>query len=205
MGWRLWVAWVVASAVGFALAGAGLHFPGSFPVGSGVNATFDGGAAVVGAVLGAVSGLAVGALQWLVLRGRVARAALWIPATALGVAFTHALGDGLPAVVDYGPIGVVGGAVMGAAQFAVLGSRSRRAATRWVLASAVGLAAGIAFGLVAAEATGVMRQTWTPAVGAQQHALVSGITGLVWGAVTGAALVRHLQAAAREAPTAARA
>lgn len=40
-GWRLWVAWVVASAVGFALIGAIAHFPGSIPVGTG--ATFDAG------------------------------------------------------------------------------------------------------------------------------------------------------------------
>lgn len=93
-GWQLWLMWVAASVAGFALIGVIAHFPGSFPVGSGVNTTF---------------------------------------------------------------------------------------------------AAGSAFGLAVADASGLLRLPWTPAVGAQQHALVSGIAGLVWGALTGGLLVRSLR------------
>lgn len=176
--------WVAASTVGFAIAGAILHFPGSFPPGSG-ELTFQPGAAVGGAVMGFVSGLVPGALLWWAARPR----ASWmlIPATALGVGLCHALGDGLPANVDYLFIGLAAGAVLGFAQLRSF--RDPPDTIVYVAGSALGLAAGLTVGLAAAGATGLMAQAWTPSVGAQQHTLVSAIAGAFWAFATGRALL----------------
>jgi hypothetical protein len=97
-----------------------------FPIG-GAAATLLVGPieSVAAAVLaGAVAGAVIGAAQWLVLRRRLAVSALWVPATAAGMALGLALGQlllgdsttQLPLLLR----GLVVGAVIGAAQAALL-------------------------------------------------------------------------------------
>jgi hypothetical protein len=177
--------WIGASVAGFALAGAVLHFPGSFPVGSGGTA-FQPQAAVVGLVMGAVSGAVAGVLLWWAIRPRASL--MLIPATALGFAVSHALGDGLPATFDYLVIGLAAGVVMGIAQLRAF--RGPPDSLLYITGSALGLAAGLILGLAIAQALGLMGQAWTPALGALQHVLVCTIAGGVWGWSTGRRLFR---------------
>ena len=75
--------WSLATMVGFLFAALGTHFPGSFPVGSGVVTTFDTNAALFGLVIGGVGGAVIGTLQWLVLRWWLGVTWPWLAATAL--------------------------------------------------------------------------------------------------------------------------
>ena len=100
VGVGLWFLWVLASTVGFAFGGFAFHFPFGFPVGTLVS--FDPGAAVVGFVQGALTGLVIGTLQWLVLRHWFSGAGWWVLATAVGVAVVHAIGDPYPLLWRFG-------------------------------------------------------------------------------------------------------
>jgi hypothetical protein len=178
------IAWMTAATIGFAVAGAAFHFPGSYPVGSG-GLGLQPSAAAVGGIMGAVSGAIAGALLWAVARRR---ATWWlIPATAAGFGVTHALGDGLPWTIPYALIGLVGGAAIGAAQSRALTPPPEPVS--YTIGSALGLAAGVVVGIAAVEGLGLMAQPWTPALGAQQHAISSAVAGLLWSFSTGRRLV----------------
>ena len=84
--------------------------------------------ALLGAALGTAMGVALGGLQWLVLRGRVAHAALWIPlsaaAWALGMVPAMVVATAPTGPVPVGELlllGALGGLLMGAAVGAVTG------------------------------------------------------------------------------------
>ena len=165
--------------LGYMFAGVGGHFPGSFPVGSGVVATFDASAAATGLIFGAVTGLVIGTLQWLVLRAWLGVAWPWLVATALAVAVTHALGDGLPSSWEYPPIAVVGGLVMAGSHWLALRGRPDRR----VLAIASG--AAFAFGVMLGVAAGDPRSAdWQTA-----HLVASAVAGAVVGVAVGTALL----------------
>lgn len=132
------VAWVGLTLIGFVLA-AGVHFPGTLD---------DVGLELGPLVLGAVTGIVIGALQLPVLRGLVRPLWLWTLATAAGIAVTHALGDGVSAEVGYVPVALIGGAATGALQAALLRSPLWAAAT--TLAFVVGIVGGHALGLALA-------------------------------------------------------
>lgn len=172
--------WIAASTIGFAIAGVVFHFPGSFPVGSG-GTELQPSAALVGGIQGAISGAIAGALMWWAVRPLASP--MLIAATSLGFAVMHALGDGLPASVDYALIGLAGGATLGIAQERTFAQRP--GAVRFVIGSALGVAAGIVIGLALIEALGLTRQTWTPAIGATQHGIVAALTGVLWSWSTG--------------------
>ena len=109
-GWRFWLLWVLASAVGWAVGWA---------VVSAVFGTIVDWA--VGWAVGrAMRGAVVGAAQWLVLRRQVRRAGWWILASTVGWTVGRAMG----LVVFGASFGVVEetvfGAVVGAAQWLVL-------------------------------------------------------------------------------------
>ena len=97
-----------------------------FPIGGAAATALAGPIETVGAaaLAGAVAGGVIGGAQWLVLRRRLPLTALWVPATAggmaLGLALGHALlGDAttaLPLLVR----GLAVGAAIGAAQAALL-------------------------------------------------------------------------------------
>lgn len=173
--------WVAASAVGYAVIGYAFHFPGSFPVGGGAI-TIQTAAGLYGAFIGTVSSLIVGALLWWSVRPN----ASWrlIPATALGLGLCHALGDGLPYTIDYLPIGLFAGAVMGVLQVGTF--RQRPDPLMYVVGSALGLGAGLSLGLPGASA--LLGLAPTPAGYEVLHALVSAIAGAAWALATSRAL-----------------
>jgi hypothetical protein len=78
----------------------------------------------LGAALGGglIAGLGIGAAQWLVLRRRLPHAALWIPATGLGLAVGLAAGSSLVSYETELPDLVLQGALSG------LGAAALRAA-----------------------------------------------------------------------------
>jgi hypothetical protein len=78
VGW-----WVVASIVGFTIA---------FPLTKTLFGELSHGLLVAGGA-GGVVGAIVGALQWLVLRGRVGRTGWWVLASTLAWAFSALLGE----------------------------------------------------------------------------------------------------------------
>jgi hypothetical protein len=74
-------------------------------------------AALVGFIFGAVSGLIISSLQWLILRSWTPRARLWIPLNILGFGLVHTLND----AVTYLPLPlplllVIGGILVGIPQ-----------------------------------------------------------------------------------------
>ena len=174
------ILWALVSTAGFTLVGAALHFP---PFG---GETFDGGAAAFGALLGAISGVLVGALQRPLLRRLVPGARGWVLATTIGFAAMHAIGDGVPSSVA--TVTLTGGAVLGAMQWAILRRFFSRAAW-WIPATLSSLFIGSTLGLGAAWSLGLM--AWTgPAGWGAQHAFVSAVGGLLVGLTTGWLMVR---------------
>ena len=164
VGWRLWLLWVLASVGGWGVGGVVLG-----PVFSVVEPAF--GLLVGGAAVGAIGGAALGVLQWLVLRGQLARAGWWIVASTVGW------------TVGGVSFGLVGGALAGFLQWLVLRGQLARAGW-WIAASTVGWAIGpviVLFGGVIGEMDAVLIVLLV--------AVLWGIGGLVGGAITGAVLV----------------
>ena len=97
-----------------------------FPIGGAAATLLVGPIESVGAALiaGAVAGGVIGAAQWLVLRRRIPLSALWVAATAGGMAVGMALGQVLLGdSTTMQPLllrGLVVGAAVGAAQVALL-------------------------------------------------------------------------------------
>jgi hypothetical protein len=97
-----------------------------FPIGGAAATLLVGPIESIGAALiaGAVAGAAIGGAQWLVLRRRLPLSALWVPATAAGMALGMALGQillgdstaQLPLLLR----GLIVGGVIGAAQAVLL-------------------------------------------------------------------------------------
>jgi hypothetical protein len=125
-GWR----WV---AVAFAFPIAGYI---GWKLGGHVDAV---GAAVVG---GALTGAGIGAVQWWAAGGALGRPAVWIIASVGGYAVGLAAGAALvgydTGLGDLALMGLVSGAVLGAAQALVLAREGRRGlAVPWALAMPV--------------------------------------------------------------------
>jgi hypothetical protein len=135
--------------------GWGAAFLG-FPIGGAAATLLVGPIETVGAavIAGAAAGGVIGGAQWLVLRWRLPLSALWVPATAggmaLGMALGHVLlGDAmtqLPLLLR----GLIAGAVIGAAQAVLLRGIlptpilwAAVVALGWPLAWAVSAAIGI--------------------------------------------------------------
>lgn len=144
LDWRLWLWWVVAGVVGWA-AGWGLGWS-EVEFWSVDIAAAEYGGVVVGVTV-------VGALQWLMLRQRMARAAWWIVASLVsgvvagGVIYGVGGDAGFTAEVtrdlDVGWVVEAGlyGAVLGVLQWLVL-RRQVALSGLWVVASTVGWIVG---------------------------------------------------------------
>ncbi len=133
VGWRLWLWWVLASTVGWAVGG---------PVGVAVGSSGD--IIVAGYVGVAVGGIVAGELQWLVLRRQVAGAGWWVLASTVAAAVVGVVVFGVGVVsADVGWVGGAGlfGTVVGVLQWLVLRRQVARAGW-WVLASTVGWVVG---------------------------------------------------------------
>lgn len=139
VGWRFWLAWVLASIFGYvvgALLGMYVAY-GFFD-----RDVFD---ATIGITAGIVMGATAGCLQWVVLREKVARAGAWILASTLGFTITlgtlGAIGIG-ESNESYVMAGLLFAAVFGVAggvlQWLVLRRAGIARAGLWVAASIIG-------------------------------------------------------------------
>jgi predicted Ser/Thr protein kinase len=217
--WVVWVGWLLATALGWA-AGWAVGAPISELVARPIGETGAMLAAETlgGAVAWGTLGLMTGVAQWLVLRRHMSNAGWWVPASVIGWAVAGSVRwsqgplteeilsgyfrmfeeMGLPWLIPLSAI-VVGlmfdgvmGLVVGVAQRPVLKPHVERAG-RWVLISAVALAAGaVAMGLLA----------WAIDRPGQEvmYRVAPVIGGIVPGALLASGLVR-LMPPGRDEPT----
>ena len=83
------LAWIVATTIGLIVGGFVLHFPGSFG-----EAAWQPVAMLFGAILGFMTGVAVGLVQWAGLRLRRRSGLRLLCWMGVGIAITHGLEDG---------------------------------------------------------------------------------------------------------------
>lgn len=198
---RLWVGgttigWLAGFIVGLNVASSLEPLIGTGPV-QGVLAY---------SVLGAFLGLAVGLIQWQVLRRRVSRSGAWVAASAAGLGIAGGAGYGLAVLIfgysqdleDLGSLAAIvgwtlvtasGGAIIGLLQRRVLRSQVRRAGS-WVVASTVGW--GLSTAAMGTVVVASFEIVGDPNPGPLRvlGALVA--AGIVLGVTTGAAIVRRL-------------
>ena len=161
------VAWAIAPIAGLAVAGMAFHFPGS------VSSGWDVSALIIGTLLGGVSGLLVGLLQAVSLRGAVGRLGRHVWTMGVIVGATHGAYDGSPYLGAALQIGA--GIVAAAAVWLLLGERRPT-----VLGGvAIGWAVGLMLGAFTTQRLG-MPWSDTPLGWSTEH-LASGIvTGLIF-------------------------
>jgi len=167
--WRFWAGW-------------GLAFVG-FPLGGLAATALVGGVTtpVEGVIGGAATGAVIGLAQWLALRRRLALTPWWIAATAVGMGVGLALGIALFGTDTAGitlPLrGLVTGASIGIAQFALLRGNTARAFV-WPIV----VACSWAIGWLVTRAVGVdLALQWSVfgAAGALTFQLLTGLA-LAW-------------------------
>jgi hypothetical protein len=132
----LWLAWFLASLIGYAL---GMVLGASMAYSVFDSDTFDG---TMGVTLGIVMGTIGGFAQWVVLRDRFAGAGWWILASALGFAMVFSMGGTVrpnenPAMIGI-RMAIAFGLVAGVPQWIILRQKVTRAGW-WVLANMLGL------------------------------------------------------------------
>ena len=177
--WALWLSWMLASVFTYTLVGIAFHFPSGFPPNNGES--FNAFALFVGALQGAFTGLVIGSLQALILHRYFTGVRLWIYASVVSLAITHAIGDALPDSIALPIIQVIGGALLGTTQWFVLKNQALNAVV-WILASAIAWFAGLTLGLAVMQQVGAGWQSG--------HIIVGLITGVTVAAITSALLVR---------------
>jgi hypothetical protein len=170
------VAWVVATCIGLFAGGFAFHFPGSFGI-----PFWDPVAVIFGAILGFMTGVGVGLVQWAALllpRGPGGRLLL---AMGVGNAVTHGLNDGAPWSVGLLVVSIVSGLAMAGAFVAILGERRPAA----VAACFIGWAGGL---MIAPQVTAALHMPWeeTPVGWSMEHAVAGLVVGLIWGGLTAA-------------------
>jgi hypothetical protein len=192
VGWGFWLQWALASAVGM-FVGFSLGFLVTDSIPDVLGRWF--GFSVFGIVLG----VAVGILQWFILRRYLSVAGWWVLASAVGglgifqagliFGFSTFFGPYESLVAFLGWIGIasLGWLVTGTLQWLVLRGKVSRAGW-WVLASTVGWAL---------SATVTRTIPWGVEPKDALWALV--VAGVVWGMVTGGALVWLLRQPVPEA------
>jgi hypothetical protein len=188
VGWGFWLQYTLASTLGmFVGFFLGFLLMAIIPDILGKWLAFS--------VFGIVLGVAVGILQWIVLRRRVSGAGWWVFASAVGGLGIFQAGVFFGFSTSYasfgalfGWIGIValGGVVTGALQWLVLRGQVSRAGW-WVLASTVGWVLSV---------MGVRALPWGTDDSDALWGMV--VTGLVLGVVTGGVLVWLLRQPAQK-------
>ena len=217
LGRGLWVRWVLANVVGFAVGGAigGNIARAMGQPQYGVEQTTEAvltATRISGAAL-AVWGAAIGAAQWLVIRRELRLASWWIPATSAGWALAGVIAGILTGLMggavtgvgrDVGAWGFVVAAAVGILalgflpvtfQWVIL-RRQVEGARRWLLGAAgafivaAGLAAGIVrWGMV--NVIGLLQPEDFPS--AKAWVAFGTVVGMIYGAMTATVLGRLLR------------
>jgi hypothetical protein len=196
--WSTWFLWVFACTAGTVVGGL-------TSVALEVYVLKDMLEVAAAAISWAVFGAIVGMMQWLLLRLRTDRAGWWVLISALGLALCSPIRpfvllsanplDWVDFFITFGlvgsvTVGAIIGTVIGATQWLVLRKWLHRAGW-WVLASVVGLAVCAAVfdivGLSVFVTVGYFFGTITSV------ALVGGLVGVIFGAITGTVMVWLLQ------------
>jgi hypothetical protein len=208
-----WLGWTIATAMGSiigAVVGGALITVWLHPFAP-VSSPLAAAAIAVPRTAGALGvwGVGIGILQALLLRGQLAGALWWPVATASGWAVAGALSGALPVTgavtgrgIDIGPLGFVAvgmvtvlaiGLLSGLFQWWILRHQVDRASW-WMWANAGGIAlailvAALILGLV--SAVGWLKPEDFPS--AQAWGVAGAAVGLVYGVVSGQAVIRVLR------------
>ena len=178
LNWRFGLWWVLATALGWVVG---------FTICEGVKSALLSIRSSIGAPDGALIGTGIGLVQWLVLSRYLPRAGWWIPATILGFAIGKAAGDSLAGhitgLLGFALGGAMIGFLVGIAQWCVLSKKIPKPGW-WILASAVGWAAGWTIINIMDESAGGPISTIY---------LIGALGAAVAGLITGAAMVRLSQ------------
>jgi hypothetical protein len=169
------ILWIGATVIALVVSGFLLHFPGNLG-----EPTLQPVAAVVGAILGAVNGVAVAIGQWVALGG-AARLGALVRWNVVAIGATHALNDGLPVSMGAALVAVLAGIAMSASYAAILGERRPVP----VLLIGVAWAFGLFVALTQSSALGFPRDE-TPIGWATDHAIEGLFVGLIWAPVAAA-------------------
>ena len=162
-------AWAAATIIGLAIGGFAFHFPGS------ISPSWDFSALIFGTLFGGVTGLMVGVLQGLALRGAVTGLGRHVWTMGVIVGATHGAYDG--SRYPGAPLEIGAGIVAAGAVWLLLGER--RAG---VLAGvAIGWSAGL---IVAARTTASLGMPWseTPVGWSTEHMVAGVVTGTIFAA-----------------------
>jgi hypothetical protein len=158
IGWRFWLWWMVASITGGGASVLVWLTVGAVLEAAGVDLDTPRNvvAALFPAALGAAFGTPFGTAQWLVLRRHLSRAGWWILATALGYGIVFWLGFNLfprgnitelaftEQILLGGALGALIGVPSGVLQWLLVLRRQLNQSSRWVLASGLSWAIGVA-------------------------------------------------------------
>lgn len=175
-GWILPTAWFVVTAFGVVLSGFLFHFPGAFPPNNGEALNLN----PVGALVnGLGTGVLVGSLQaWLLLRSGLS-AWRWLLGSAVALFVVHALGDMLPDSVALPLMMVLGGWLLGLAQWWATGWPVRVGLV-WTAVTGIVWAATFWAGVQ----LGYIQEDWRAA-----HVIVAAVVGTGVGASTAGMLL----------------
>lgn len=143
--WLSFSQWVILTTLSY-IPGADLHYQTSAPVVPFRWQDVLVFPALTGFLFGAVSGLIISTLQWLVLKRAAPHTRLWIPLNMLGFGLVHALNDSLPTMPLPFPLLLgAGGLIVGLCQYAALPKVLPRpvwwvplVAVTWVVAFLIG-------------------------------------------------------------------
>lgn len=164
--------WIVVTTVAYSLSGVVFHFPAAFPPSNGE--VFN-PAGVLGALVnGVATGALVGFSQMLLLRIIGRGTWRWAAGTGVVLWFIHTIGDVFPDSAALPLITVVGGVLLGGAQWWAEGWPLRHGLI-WLAGTAVPWAVGIHLGL----------QLTVEADWRTEHTIVGLLTGILLGTVTG--------------------
>ncbi len=169
------LAWIAATTIGLVAGGFAFHFPGSI----GGQGYWSLSAGVVGLILGVMTGVAVGGLQWAALLLSRRMGLRLVVAMAVSIGVNHALFDASPFLVS--PVAMAVAA--GLATAAVFAWRLGEHAPSVFAVGAAAWAAGLITGDVLSDAIGLPFEE-TGLGWATDHAFDGLVVGLVWGGAT---------------------
>ena len=171
------VSWIGATIVGLVVTGFVFHFPGSF----GELPAWDMSAFIFGAILGGISGVLVGLIQWAALLLPQRSGGRLLMTMALGIGVTHAVNDGGPTSVGLLGVSTLSGLAMLVGFAGPLGERRPVALATCLVAWTGGL-------LLAEQVTKALGMPFSedPLGWATRHAVDGLVVGLVWGIATAA-------------------